>query len=325
MNERMTGASSLDSPLWVGQVRYDDIHVDTQLGPAEWKITTDEIDRHCLVTGEFHVWYTVGHPTVGRVAPLSLSYLRSRHLFSEAVPLSGLFAGWSHRQLGFLRPEVTFVLQGRVTDKYVRREREWVWYEVACSDAETGEEVFRTSRGHVLDYSTDRSETSPAAPTAGEVASGYRPFVFESNNVGERLADAPVHVPHPRATAFPIGSDLTPVSFQLTQRSATEFLHGLRGHDEAEGLPAPVASGPHAAAQIHKMMVASFGGGYLEKGSFNFRFIRLIMREDFLTAKGVVVGHRLEDGAVRVECDVWVERHTGEKLVVGSASAAISV
>ena len=326
-DEKVIGTSSPDIPSWVGRVSYDEIEVGTELGPREWTITPEEIDRHCLSTGEFHEWYTVGLPSGGRAAPVSISYMPPRYIFSEKVPLSGLFAAWNHQQFQLLRPGVKLILDGRVSDKYVRRDREWVWYEVSCKEADAGIEVFRTSRGHVLDYTTDlqNDAANPSSAPAGERVGGYDPVVFESQNTGDRVADAPVRAFQASAGNYPIGSELMPASFQLTQRSVTEFLHGHRGHDEAEGLPAPVASGPHAAAQIHKMMMAGFGQGYLEKGTFNLKFVRLMLREDFLTAKGVVVAHRLEDGADRVECNVWVERQTGEKVVVGSASALIAL
>ena len=318
--------STVTLPENFGKVEFDEIQLGKELGPREWTITFSEIDDHCLTQGsEFHEWYSVGYPTGGRVAPPSISYLPGRRLFSEAYPVSGLFVGWSHEQFDLLRPHRKMTLHGRVSDKYVKRERNWVWYELECKDAETGKALFRTKRGHVLDYRQGDVARQPVAEGAARPLDPYRPVAFETRSESEtdRQPDAPIFAFKANGGQFPIGFELTPVSFQLTRRAVTEYIHGHRGHDELEGLPAPVASGPLAAAQIHKMMVNHFGDGYVGHARFDLRFVNMMLREDFITAKGRVVGHRLEDGAHRIECEVWVERQTGQKSVVGSASALI--
>lgn len=338
------------------RARYEDIEVGRKLAPHEWIVTAENIDKCCLAFGEYHEWYSVDSPFGGRIAPISISYWPARQLFTKDYYVRGLFVGWSTETYDVIRPNRKMLLQGQVVDKYVKRDREWVWYEFVCRDAETEREIFRTKRGHILDYIT--MGTPKEAVYSGPQASDDRvtemvkeyapPWPVTTRESVDRVPGALISRVRIAGRETPLGTELVPVSCQMTSRFSRDYYeqgidaamakvistgyplgsyhktHNIHTDDELarrEGLEKPNAPGPLATVQVFKMMHTMFGEGWVRSGRFNLRLVRQIMLDDFITAKGAVVGHRLEEGQVRVECDVWAENQRGEKIVVGSASA----
>jgi hypothetical protein len=107
-------------------------------------------------------------------------------------------------------------------------------------------------------------------------------------------------------------------------------IHSDAAAAEREGLPAPVASAPQIFSMLHRMMLASFGAGWVAGGKMSVKMIKPVYPEDFTTGKGRVTSLSLEaqaDGQparVRAHCDMWVERRDGTQVMVGTASALLS-
>ncbi len=89
-----------------------------------------------------------------------------------------------------------------------------------------------------------------------------------------------------------------------------------------EGLKAPVAGGPLLLSQLSRMMIA-FGEGWIKGGKLSAKIIRPAYSGDFVTAKGIIKEKIPENSGVRYVCDVWVEKQTGEKVIVGTASGLV--
>lgn len=105
-------------------------------------------------------------------------------------------------------------------------------------------------------------------------------------------------------------------------------IHSDQAAAEREGLSAPVASAPQIFSMIHRMMMMSFGTGWIMGGRMSVKQIKSVFPTDFTTGKGRVIGLQLEtdgDGRerLRVVCEVWVERRDGTKVMVGEASALL--
>ncbi|MDN5346519.1 MAG: hypothetical protein PWP65_83 [Clostridia bacterium] len=124
-----------------------------------------------------------------------------------------------------------------------------------------------------------------------------------------------------------LGTYLPPVSRQLRleifKKGDEKTIHTDEEAARREGLPAPVAVGPQVAAVIFKMMLMCFGEGWIKGGKWDLTFRRPTYVNDFVTAKGMVKAKILEGEAIRVECDVWVEKQDGEKVIVGTASGLV--
>ena len=133
------------------RAQYDDIEVGRSLGEMEWVVTPEMIDTQCALDADYDPWYSIDSPWGGRVAPPQISYRPPRWLLSRTFNVRGLFYRWEIENVRPLRPGVALKIRARISDKYVKSEREFVVYEAEATDPE-GNVVFRTRRTHVLDF-----------------------------------------------------------------------------------------------------------------------------------------------------------------------------
>jgi len=84
-----------------------------------------------------------------------------------------------------------------------------------------------------------------------------------------------------------------------------------------------VAGGPLLLSQLSRMMMIAFGEGWIKGGKLSAKIIRPAYAGDFITAKGIIKEKLPENSGVRYVCDVWVEKQTGEKVIVGTASGLV--
>jgi acyl dehydratase len=89
------------------------------------------------------------------------------------------------------------------------------------------------------------------------------------------------------------------------------------------GLPAPIAQGLMSHAYLCEMLTRFFGKNWLQGGRIDVKFIRYTLPGDVVSAMGVIKEKIEEDSAVRFNCEVWCESLSGEKTVVGTASALV--
>jgi hypothetical protein len=140
---------------------YEKIEIGKDLGSAELLITQEQIDAMCERREFWHPWFSIGSPFGGTVAPMLLSYGTPRLLFSQVYNVRGLFYKWAFENFQPLRPNVPMVVSARLSEKWVKNDREFVAYEATCKDAD-GRVVFTTRRAHALDY------IKRSAPKEGE-------------------------------------------------------------------------------------------------------------------------------------------------------------
>mgnify|MGYP003342374160 CR=1 FL=1 len=108
-----------------------------------------------------------------------------------------------------------------------------------------------------------------------------------------------------------------------TYLAAVDQKTAQRDAAKAEGLKAPVAGGPLLLSQLSRMLLLAFGEGWVKGGKMSAKIIRPAYDGDFTTAKGIVREKVAEGSRTRLVCDVWVEKQTGEKAVVGTASGVV--
>lgn len=115
-------------------------------------------------------------------------------------------------------------------------------------------------------------------------------------------------------------------------------IHADESAAQREGLPEPIGSAPQLIAMVHKIMMMSFGAGWLEGGYIDVKMIEPFRVGDVTTAKGFVDGisierrdkfafndvlEQLDAFPLRANCITRVERRDGTPLLVGSASALV--
>ncbi len=135
------------------RTRYEDIAIGEDLGSIEWSFDEAAIARICDSDDDFHEWYAVESPYGGIIAPVLIGYPPVRMLFSRRYNVRGLFYWHEAENFAPLKPNVKYTIRGRICDKWIKREREFVQYEATCYDPQ-GNKVFHTRRAHALDYLT---------------------------------------------------------------------------------------------------------------------------------------------------------------------------
>lgn len=130
---------------------FDEIEIGHPLGEIEWKIDDDLIDLQCLLDQDFDPLFFPTRADASRIAPPQITYRPPRWLLSREYNVRGLFVRWENEAFAEIRPNTTIKVTGRVVDKFVKKDREFVVYEAEGHDAD-GRLVFRTRRTHVLDF-----------------------------------------------------------------------------------------------------------------------------------------------------------------------------
>ena len=128
--------------------------------------------------------------------------------------------------------------------------------------------------------------------------------------------------------SFQVGSELPEFACQFTpahfRRADETTIHTDMEAAQREGLPAPVATGPQVAALIFRQLRTCFGVGWIEGGRCELTFRRPVYVTDFCVARGIVKRREEAGESVRLHCDVWIENQTGDKVIVGTASAVVA-
>ena len=129
---------------------YDRIEVGADLGTIEWIVTKDLVDVQCHLDQDFDEWYSLSSPYGGVIAPPQIQYRPPRWLLSRNFNIRGLFYKWEMENCKPVVVGAKLLISGRIAEKYVRKDREFVVYEAEATD-ESGNVIFRTRRTHVLD------------------------------------------------------------------------------------------------------------------------------------------------------------------------------
>lgn len=129
---------------------YDEIEVGKDLGSLEWVVTEDDLEKQCAIDEDFHPWFNLESPWDGVIAPPQIHYRPPRWLLSRTYNIRGVFYKWDFENVKPIRPGEKIRVTGRILDKWIDREREFMSYEAEGHD-EAGDLVFRTTRVHALD------------------------------------------------------------------------------------------------------------------------------------------------------------------------------
>jgi acyl dehydratase len=135
------------------RTRFEDIEVGADLGTLDWSVQPENVAGLQENDLDYHEWYVDSSPFGGAIVPPLATYPPVRVLFTRNYNLRGLFIEFESE---FRRPIFfgeRLTISGRVADKFIKRDREYVTYEAEGRD-EKGEIVFTTRRTHVLDFLT---------------------------------------------------------------------------------------------------------------------------------------------------------------------------
>jgi hypothetical protein len=130
---------------------YDDIEVGADLGTLVWSVEYSNVEGLAENDLDFHEWYVESSPWGPPVVTPMATYPPVRVLFTKKFNVRGVFYEYEsefHRPIHYGQK---VIITGRVVDKWIKRDREYVKYE-AEGRAEDGTLLFTTRRAHALDY-----------------------------------------------------------------------------------------------------------------------------------------------------------------------------
>ena len=147
MNEKATTRVERDAQGT--RTRYEDIEVGCDLGEMEWVITAEMVAKQCAVDGDYDPLFesVEGRP---QYAPPQILYRPPRWLLSRNFNIRGVLAKWDFEVLAPIEVGRAMTLNGRISGKWIKADREYVAYEVSAR-YEDGTQVFRTARVHLMD------------------------------------------------------------------------------------------------------------------------------------------------------------------------------
>jgi hypothetical protein len=129
---------------------FEEIEVGKDLGEIEWRITREDVEKQCRIDHDYHPWYVLGPSGGNPIAPPQIQYRPPRWLIARTYNVRGLFYKWEFENVAPLPVDVPIRVRGRIVDKWIERDREYVKFEAIGTDG-AGQVLFRTMRTHVLD------------------------------------------------------------------------------------------------------------------------------------------------------------------------------
>jgi hypothetical protein len=130
---------------------FEEIEIGQGLGVLEWEVTPELIDKQCAMDDDYDPLFSLDNGPFGsRVAPPQISYRPPRWLFSRNFNVRGVFYRWEMENINPIRPNTKIIVSGKITDKWIKDNREYVEFESVGVD-EKGLLLFKTRRVHVLD------------------------------------------------------------------------------------------------------------------------------------------------------------------------------
>ncbi|HUN57211.1 MAG TPA: MaoC family dehydratase [Candidatus Binataceae bacterium] len=281
----------------------NEIYVGRDFGGYEFDITPDAIENYIAATGDDHPWYRGASPLGGSLAPALVLHsvvFRNRDWY-----LPNIFGNLHARQQweGFAPIHAGDHLHTRsfVTDRYQKRDREYVVNEVLILDHKGW--IVQRSRTHqsfLIDkaaggFAVDRSREKSAAR------------VFDVRTRGGETISAPLR--------------------NVSQAMCMAFSGpGLNYHTDTEearklGFPDIVVQGMLSVCLIAEMMTKRFGLGFMIGGKFDLRLVNVLWAEEATAPHGRIIDRRPEGDRTRAEAEVWTEKSDGTKTIIGTASA----
>ena len=100
-------------------------------------------------------------------------------------------------------------------------------------------------------------------------------------------------------------------------------IHTDRATAQAAGLPDIIVSGTQFEGILLTHLIGLFGAGWYQGGELEAKIVKSAFVNDEVTPVAVVRDIRGEGADATFDLDVWCERQTGEKLMLGHASARV--
>jgi acyl dehydratase len=191
-----------------------------------------------------------------------------------------------------------------IVERYERRGRNWVVNETDVMDASDGRLLVR-----------GRTHQSFLPPRGTEPAG----FVVDEKTARAK-APAPVF---PTAT----GPALRAVTKTVDLRRCWMFsgpgknYHTDKEQAEKLGFPNVVVQGMMSTCFVSQVMHDHFGMGWLAGGRMDVKLVNVLWVDESVSVRAQIKEEVREGTRTRVQCEVWVDKADGTRILAGEASA----
>ena len=121
------------SPVQWGELtRYEEIEVGRELGPIEWTCNAETLDLLLRCYDLWHEWFVVDSPFGGRVLPPPV--LAQVFISLDPYIFRAAAAGLEEECFDVLRLDKKYIFSGKIADKFIKRDKEWVLFDHVCTD-----------------------------------------------------------------------------------------------------------------------------------------------------------------------------------------------
>jgi len=118
--------------------------IEEDLGPLSYRISTEEVSRYSNSVDDYNPWYVVSSPFGGAIAPPLIIANEYTRLYQQKYSTgNSLHAKMEFELVKPPRVGSVVTTQGKIADKYIKREKGSVVIETISKD-EDGEEIARS-------------------------------------------------------------------------------------------------------------------------------------------------------------------------------------
>ncbi|MGB2694378.1 MAG: MaoC family dehydratase N-terminal domain-containing protein [Dehalococcoidia bacterium] len=284
-----------------------ELPVGLDLGSSAHEITPELVRDYIDGVDDGNPWYTGGSPFGAPIAPALL--LHSEVYRYDEWYLPNVWGNLHARQEWELFAPITVsdavTTRSTIVDRYIKRNRDYVVNEVQVSSADG--RLLNRGRTH-QSFLLDESKQGLAVDKEREKSSARR-FEIGEGDVEETIE---------------------PLEKTVTLEMCRAFSPGRSYHNDVEaakklGFPDIVVQGMMPICFVSELMTRRFGEGWFAGGRMDVRLVNVLWGGDGgAVVRGVVREFTPEGARRRAQCEVWVEKQDGTKVIVGAASAVVN-
>ncbi len=283
-----------------------DVQVGLDLGAHQYEITPELVAAYAAGLDDHHEWYTGASPFNGPVAPALILHSEVYRFGRWYLP--NIYGNLHARQEWDLFAPVAvgddITTRATIIDRYVKRNRDYVVNEAQVFGPD-GRLLCRgrTHQSFLLEVEPDKL----AVDKQREKSADRRFDVGAGDYVDE----------------------IEPLEKDVTIDMCKAFSPGTNYHNDAEeakklGFPDIVVQGMMPVCFLSELMTRRFGEGWFAGGRMDVRLVNVLWGGDgAAVCRGVVREYTPEGARRRAQCEVWVEKRDGTKIIVGTASAPV--
>ena len=305
---------------------YDQMIVGTPLGPIDVTVDDELARSYAYTVDDFNPWclWDQGSPFGGRIAPpvaIAVRLLRLWSLVYDATTDRSLHAKEEFRLYKPIRIGQRVTLKGRVADKYIKRDRQWVVYESEAL-AEDGHPLMWARAVEMLGMQPGLKigAGTATAPSSGGSSRKSAACAADLPVATRAHLDVPIGSPLPSLTKRPDRKQMWVFS---AREGRWDNMHTDRTTATSIGLEDIIGQGLMTTGYLSELCANFFGPAWFSSAWVLNAFLKPVYIDDTLSVKGVVSNRLEEADGPRLEVEFWCENQHGDTVTAGRAHARV--